>query len=59
MTDLFASAWLSVTRHRLRSLLAMAGVAVGVCALTSIMSVEQAWRRAMREFFAPLDMETV
>jgi putative ABC transport system permease protein len=37
----------------------MAGVAVGVCALTSIMSVEQAWRRAVRDFFAPMDLETV
>jgi putative ABC transport system permease protein len=59
MTDLLASAWLSITRHRLRSLLAMAGVAVGVCALTSIMSVEQAWRRAVTSFFAPLDLQTV
>jgi len=59
VADLFSAAWLSVTRHRLRSLLAMAGVAVGVCALTSIMSVEQAWRRAVTAFFAPLDLETV
>jgi putative ABC transport system permease protein len=59
MTDLLAAAWLSVTRHRLRSVLAMAGVAVGVCALTSIMSVEQAWRRAVTSFFAPMDLETV
>ncbi len=59
MTDLFASAWLTTTRHRLRSLLAMAGVAVGVCALTSIMSVEQAWRKAVTDFFAPMDLETV
>jgi len=59
MTDLLASAWLSITRHRLRSLLAMGGVAVGVCALTSIISVEQAWRRAVTRFFAPLDLETV
>lgn len=57
--DSLALAWLSVTRHRVGSLLAMAGVAVGVCALTSIMSVEQAWRRAVTEFFAPMDLETV
>jgi putative ABC transport system permease protein len=37
----------------------MAGVAVGVCALTSIMSVEHAWRRAVTRFFAPLDLEMV
>jgi putative ABC transport system permease protein len=59
VTDLLASAWLNITRHRLRSLLAMAGVAVGVCALTSIMSVEQAWRKAVTDFFEPMDLETV
>jgi len=32
MRDTLSFAWLSITRHRLRSLLAMAGVAVGVCA---------------------------
>ncbi|UCC69064.1 MAG: ABC transporter permease [Armatimonadota bacterium] len=59
MRDTFASAWLSITRHRLRSLLAMAGVAVGVCALTSIMSVEKSWRKAVADFFAPMDLQTV
>jgi putative ABC transport system permease protein len=59
MGDTFASAWLAVTRHRLRSLLGMAGVAVGVCALTSIMSVERSWRKAVTDFFAPMDLETV
>jgi putative ABC transport system permease protein len=37
----------------------MAGVAVGVCALTSIMSVEKSWRQAVTDFFAPMDLETV
>jgi putative ABC transport system permease protein len=59
MADLLTSAWVSVARHRLRSLLALVGIAVGVCALTSIMSVEQAWRRAVTRFFAPMDLETV
>ncbi len=59
MADTFAFAWLSITRHRLRSLLAMAGVAVGVCALTSIMSVEKSWRRAVTDFFSSMDLETV
>jgi putative ABC transport system permease protein len=59
MTDTLASAWQSITRHRLRSVLAMAGVAVGVCALTSIMSVEESWRKAVMGFFAPMDLETV
>ncbi len=57
--DLFASVWLSLSRHRVRSLMAMAGVAVGVCALTSIASVEQSWRKAVTDFFAPMDLETV
>ncbi len=34
MRDTLSFAWLSITRHRLRSLLAMAGVAVGVCAVS-------------------------
>jgi len=59
VADLLVSAWISITRHPLRSVLAMAGVAVGVCALTSIMSVEQSWRRAVTAFFAPLGLETV
>jgi putative ABC transport system permease protein len=37
----------------------MAGVAVGVCALTSIMSVEKSWRRAVTDFFSSMDLETV
>jgi putative ABC transport system permease protein len=37
----------------------MAGVAVGVCALTSIMSVEKSWRKAVTDFFAPMDLDTV
>jgi putative ABC transport system permease protein len=59
MDDTLAFAWLAITRHRLRSLLAMGGVAIGVCALTSIMSVEQSWRTAVARFFAPMDLETV
>ncbi len=59
MTDTLSFAYQSVIRHRLRSLLAMAGVAVGVCALTSIMSVEKSWRKAVTDFFAPMDLETV
>ena len=59
MSDLLVSAWQSVVRHRLRSLLAMAGVAIGVCALTSIMSVEQAWRKVIAGFFGQMDLETV
>ncbi len=59
MSDIFASAWAMVARHRLRSVLAVLGVAVGVCALTSIMSVENSWRKAVIEFFAPMDLETV
>ncbi len=50
---------MTIARHRLRSLLAIAGVAVGVCALTSIMSVENSWRRAVTKFFADMDLQTV
>ena len=55
----FHFAWLTVTRHRVRSLLAVLGVAVGVAALTSVASVEAAWRQAVTKFFAPMDLETV
>jgi hypothetical protein len=54
MTDTLAFAWLSIARHRLRSLLAMVGVAVGMCALTSIISVEKSWRRAVTDFFSSM-----
>jgi putative ABC transport system permease protein len=37
----------------------MAGVAAGVCAFTSIVSVENAWRNAVTAFFAPMDLQTV
>jgi len=37
----------------------MSGVAVGVCALTSIMSVEKSWRQAVVDFFSFMDLETV
>jgi ABC-type lipoprotein release transport system permease subunit len=59
MIDTALSAWQAVSRHRLRSLLAIAGVAVGVCALTSIISVEQAWRAAVTRFFSKMDLQTV
>jgi putative ABC transport system permease protein len=59
MSDVLVSAWLTITRHWLRSLLAVAGVAVGVGALTAIMSVERSWQRSVKEFFAPMDLETV
>ncbi|MGD0113747.1 MAG: hypothetical protein ABSD48_17970 [Armatimonadota bacterium] len=59
MIDTALSAWQAVSRHRLRSLLAIAGVAVGVCALTSIISVEQAWRAAVTRFFSKMDIQTV
>ena len=59
MIDIALSAWLTVSRHRLRSLLAIAGVAVGVCALTSIISVEQAWHAAVTRFFSKMDLQTV
>jgi putative ABC transport system permease protein len=59
MIDIFSSAWATVTRHRLCSVLAILGVAIGVCALTSIMSTENSWRKAVIAFFAPMDLETV
>jgi putative ABC transport system permease protein len=59
MTDSLSFAWLTVTRHRVRSLLAVFGVAVGVCALTSIVSVENSWQRAVLQFFSGMDMGLV
>ena len=57
--DLLSAAWLDITRHRLRSLLAVLGVGIGVCALTSIMSVEKSWQNAVMKFFSAMDLETV
>ena len=45
--------------HPLRLILAILAVSIGVCALTSIISVEDSWRREVMKFFAPLDMNTV
>lgn len=59
MIDLLSAAWLDITRHRLRSLLAVLGVGIGVCALTSIMSVEKSWQNAVMKFFSAMDLETV
>jgi putative ABC transport system permease protein len=58
-TDVFQPAWLSITRRPLRSFLALFGVAIGVCALISIMSIENCWRRSVAEFFASMDLETI
>jgi putative ABC transport system permease protein len=59
MSNLLKLAWQTITRHPLRSILAILAVAIGVCALTSIVSVEASWRREVMKFFAPLDMHTV
>jgi putative ABC transport system permease protein len=59
MSDILAFAWQTITRHRLRSVLAILGVAIGVCALTSIMSVENSWRNTVTDFFSGMDLETV
>ncbi len=59
MTDMLSFAWLAVTRHKVRSFLAVFGVAVGVCALTSIVSVENSWQRAVRQFFSGMDLGIV
>ncbi|MGD0112044.1 MAG: ABC transporter permease [Armatimonadota bacterium] len=59
MTDMLSFAWLTVTRHKVRSLLAVFGAAVGICALTSIVSVEKSWQRAVMQFFSGMDMGIV
>jgi putative ABC transport system permease protein len=59
MADMLWFAWLAVTRHKVRSLLAVFGVAVGVCALTSIVSVEESWQRAVLRFFSGMDLGLV
>jgi putative ABC transport system permease protein len=59
MTDSLLFAWLTVTRHKVRSVLVVFGVAVGVCALTSIVSVEKSWQRAVMQFFSGMDLGIV
>jgi ABC-type antimicrobial peptide transport system permease subunit len=56
ISDLLSPAWLVASRDGLWSLLAIAGFAVGVYALTSIISVGQARRAAMARFSAKMDL---
>jgi putative ABC transport system permease protein len=51
--------WLTIWRNRLLSLLSIAGIATGVCAIVSIMSVEQAWQKQVNAFFSSLDLNTI
>jgi hypothetical protein len=52
-------AWQSITRHRLRSFLALLGVAAGALALISTVSVEQSWQRTVEEAFRGLNLNAV
>jgi ABC-type antimicrobial peptide transport system permease subunit len=57
--DIFALAWQALCRHKLRGLLAVGGVAVGITAITGIISAEIAWSKALDETFAQLGVTKI
>ena len=59
MIDILALAWQAVWRHKLRGLLAIAGVAVGITAIAGIISAETSWSKALDETFAQLGVTKV
>ncbi len=59
MKDTFVLAWQALWRHKLRGLLAIGGVAVGITAITGIISAETSWARALEETFAQVGVTKV
>ena len=43
MRDILSLAWQSLRLHKLRGLLAIGGVAIGITAITGIISAETSW----------------
>jgi putative ABC transport system permease protein len=54
MTSIFGLAWHSLRLHTLRGLLAVGGVAIGITAITGIISAETSWSRALDQTFQQL-----
>jgi len=52
-------AWQSITRQRLRSLLALAGIAMGAFAIVSAISLEQAWLGTVDRAFAGMNLNRI
>ncbi|NIM07275.1 MAG: FtsX-like permease family protein [Armatimonadetes bacterium] len=59
MKDTASLAWQALWRHKLRGLLAIAGVAIGITAITGIISAEASWAKALEETFAQLGVTKV
>jgi putative ABC transport system permease protein len=59
MRDILLLSWQAIWRHKLRGLLAVAGVAVGITAITGIISAETSWARALDQTFAQLGVTKV
>ncbi len=54
MRSVFGLAWHSLRLHTLRGLLAVGGVAIGITAITGIISAETSWSRALDQTFQQL-----
>jgi ABC-type antimicrobial peptide transport system permease subunit len=52
-------AWQAISRHRVRSLLALLGVAVGSLGLISIVSLQRSWRDTVDRAFAGQDLNRI
>ncbi len=59
MRDVLALAWQSLRLHKLRGLLAIGGVAIGITAITGIISAETSWVKALDQTFAQLGVTKI
>jgi len=59
MRDVLSLAWKALSRHKLRGLLAVCGVAIGITAITGIISAETSWSKALDATFAQLGITKV
>ena len=59
MRDILSLAWQSLRLHKLRGLLAIGGVAIGITAITGIISAETSWVKALDQTFAQLGVTKI
>lgn len=51
-------AWQSITKHRLRSFLALLGISVGALAVLSVVSIERSWQEQVDRAFEGLNLNS-
>jgi len=59
MRDILSLAWQSLRLHKLRGLLAIGGVAIGITAITGIISAETSWVKALDQTFSQLGITKI